>query len=254
MNSILVSLIVLGAAIAGSLLGYLLQRLLPDRYLQSETKEIVWLGTGLIATMAALVLGLLVDNAKSSFDDENASFRELALNVVMLDRTLASYGQEAQPAREQLKRTIEQVIESLWPQDPSAESAAIDDVKITAEGHALVESLRKLAPRDDTQTSLKSSAVQLSTDLTRDRWRLSQSSESSLPVPFLVVLALWLALLFGSFGLFAPRNPLAFAAMIVCAASVAGAVFLIVDLDQPFHGIVKISPAALEDALSKLGR
>lgn len=254
MNSIAVSAVVFGSALAGSLLGYLLQRVLPDRYLQSETKEIVRLGTGLIATMAALVLGLLVSNAKSSFDDENANFRELALNVVMLDRTLASYGPEAEPARAHLKRTIEQTLESLWPQNPAAEPATLADTKITTEGTALVESLRKLAPHDDSQQSLKTSALQLSTDLTRDRWRLSQATESSLPIPFLVVLAFWLALLFGSFGMFAPRNALAFAAMVVCAASVAGAVFLIVDLDQPFHGIVKISPAALQDSLAKLGR
>lgn len=254
MNSIFVSLIVFASAIIGSLLGYLLQRLLPERYLQAETKEIVHLGMGLIATMAALVLGLLVSNAKSSFDDENASFRELALNVVMLDRTLAQFGDAGQPARTHLQATIEQTVSSLWPKDPTAKSSTIDDARITAEGLALRESLKHLAPQDDTQQTLKSSALQLSTDLTRDRWRLSQTGEGSLPLPFLIVLTFWLSLLFGSFGLFAPRNLVAFAAIVVCAASVAGAVFLVVDLDEPFHGLVKVSPAALEDALSKLGK
>ena len=254
MNSILVFSIVFGSALGGALLGIVLQRVLPQKYLQSETKEVVLLGTGLIATMAALVLGLLVSNAKSSFDDESASFRELALNVVMLDRTLAHYGEDAQPARAQLKRTIAQTIETLWPGEPAAKSSHIDDEKISAEGTTLYQLLRKLVPHDESQQSLKAAALQLTTDLTRDRWRLSQNSDGSLPVPFLVVLALWLALLFGSFGLFSPRNPIAIAAMVVCAASVAGAVFLIVDLDQPFHGLIKVSPTSLQDSLSKLGK
>jgi hypothetical protein len=204
--------------------------------------------------MAALVLGLLVSNAKSTFDDETSSFSQLGLNFVMLDRTLAQYGEEAQPAREQLKRTVTQTIDTLWPTDPAADAARIDDAKISAEGTTLFQMLRKLSPHDESQQTLKSAALQLATDLTRDRWRLSQDSDGSLPIPFLVVLAFWLALLFGSFGLFSPRNPIAIAAIVICAASVAGAVFLIVDLDEPFHGLIKVTPTALQDALSKMGK
>lgn len=254
MNSISVALVVFAAAAGGALVGMFLQRVLPAKYLCAETKEIVRLGTGLIATMAALILGLLVSTAKSSFDEEASNFRQLALNVVMLDRTLAQFGDEGKSARDHLKQTINQTVESLWPSDPTAKSAGIEDVKITAQGAALMESLHGLAPHDDKQQTLKAGALQLSTELTRDRWRLSQSSEGSLPLPFLLVLAFWLSVLFGSFGLFSPRNMMAFAALAVCAASVAGAVFLIVDLDQPFDGLVKVSNASLVDALSKLGK
>jgi hypothetical protein len=253
MNSIVVASIVFGSVLGGALAGMFLQRVVPDKYLHSETKEIVRLGSGLIATMAALVLGLLVSTAKSSFDEKSNSFRELALNIVMLDRTLAQVGDEAQTARAQLKRTTAQTIESLWPNDRAREPSTIDDAKITAEGTTLVDALHKLSPHDESQQALKSAALQLSTELTRDRWHLSQTSEGSLPLPLLVVLAFWLSLLFGSFGLFSPRNPLAFAALVVCAASVAGAVFLIVDLDQPFHGLVQVSSTSMRDALSKLG-
>lgn len=254
MNSIVVAAIVFASAFGGALIGMLLQRMLPEKYLQQETKEIVRLGTGLIATMAALVLGLLVSAAKSSFDGETNSFRELALNVVLLDRTLAQFGDEAQPAREQLKRTTAQIIESLWPEDRGTEAGTIGDDKITQEGTALLDALRKITPHDEGQQTLKSGAMQLSTELARDRWRLSQTTEGSLPRPFLVVLAFWLAVLFGSFGLFSPRNALTMAALLVCAASVACAVFLIVDLDQPFDGLVKVPSTSLRDALSKLGR
>ncbi len=254
MTSILVATVVFGSAMGGAILGLLLQWVLPERYLEHQTKEIVRLGTGLIATMAALVLGLLVSTAKSTFDDEAKSFRQLALNIVMLDRTLAQYGEGSLPARDQLKRTTAQTIASLWPNDPQEESSSIDDARITTEGIALVNSIRNLPAADESQQSLKSSALQLCTELTRDRWSLSQRTEGSLPLPFLVVLAFWLAVLFGSFGLFSPRNALAVAALVVCAASVAGAVFLIVDLDQPFDGLVKVSSTSLRDAFSKLGK
>lgn len=236
------------------MVGILLQRVLPVKHLEHDTKEVVRLGSGLIATMAALVLGLLVSAAKSSFDEETSAFQELSLNVVLLDRTLAQFGEEARPARDQLQRTIARTIESLWPEDPAAQAMSIDDARITTEGTSLVVALRGLSPRDESQQTLKSRALELSNEITRDRWRLSQSTEGSLPLPFLVVLAFWLAVLFGSFGLYSPRNALAFTAIVVCAASVAGAVFLIVDLDQPFVGLVKVSSASLQDALSKLGR
>lgn len=254
MDSILVAAVVFGSAMGGAVLGLVLQLLLPERYLRQETKEIVRLGTGLVATMAALVLGLLVSTAKSTFDEQTNTFRQLALNVVLVDRMLAQYGEEAIPARTQLKRMTAQTIETLWPADPTQLSAKIDDVKITAEGTALSKALRELAPRDDFQQEIKSGTLDLSMALTRDRWRLSQSVEGSLPIPFLVVLAFWLAVLFGSFGMFSPRNVIAIAAILVCAASVAGAVFLIVDLDQPFDGLVKVSSASLRDALAKLGK
>ena len=254
MNSILVATIVFCSALGGAVVGMFLQRVLPEKHLQPDTKEIVRLGTGLIATMAALVLGLLVSAAKSSFDQEASSFRQLALNVVLLDRTLAQFGEEATPARAQLKRTITQTVETIWPADAANGSSGMDDERITTEGAALLDALRGLTPRDELQQTLKATALQLSTDLMRDRWRLSQSSEGSLPPPFLVVLAFWLAVLFGSFGLYSPRNALAFAALVVCAASVAGAVFLIVDLDQPFDGLVKVSSSSMRDALSKLGK
>lgn len=253
MHSIVVAAIVFGSALGGALCGMLLQRILPDTYLQQETKEIVRLGTGLIATMAALVLGLLVSTAKSSFDEKNNNFRGLSLNVVLLDRTLANYGPEAQAARIQLKRTISQTVESIWPADAALPAGGIDDGRITAEGSALVDALSKLSPQDELHQRLKGDSLQLATELMRDRWRLSQTGDGSLPRAFLIVVAFWLAVLFASFGIFSPQNPLAVAAMIVCATSVAGAIFLIVDLDQPFDGIVTVSSSSLRDALAKLG-
>lgn len=253
MNSIAVATVIFASAFGGALFGMFLQRALPKHYLEAETKDIIRLATGLIATMAALVLGLLVSSAKSSFDQESENFRQLALNVVLLDRTLDHYGDEAGPAREQLKRTVVQTIHTLWPDEP-VKSAKLDDKSITTEGSALYDDLRKLTPQDEAQRSLKDQALQLATDLMRDRWRAMQPTEGSLPTIFLVVVAFWLAVLFTSFGLYSPRNKLAILALLICAASVGGAVLLIVDLDQPFDGLVKVSSAPFREALKKLGQ
>jgi hypothetical protein len=251
MNSISVATVIFAASFGGVLFGMYLQRILPKYYLEPETKEIVRLATGLIATMTALVLGLLVSSAKSSFDQESDNFRQLALNVVLLDRTLDHYGAEARPVRDRLKSTVAQTINVLWPTE-SMSSGKLNDASITVEGAALYDSLRKLSPGDESQRSMKEQALQLSTELMRDRWRANQSTEGSLPTIFLVVVAFWLAVLFTSFALFSPRNKLTVAALLICAASVAGAVLLIVDLDQPFDGLVTVPSAPFREALSQL--
>lgn len=252
MNSLAVAAVVFSSAFGAALVGMYLQQIIPKHCLEAETKDVIRLATGLIATMAALVLGLLVSGAKSSFDDESENFRQLALNIVLLDRTLVQFGEAAMPAREHLKRTLEQTIETLWP-SAGANTGNLADQRITAEGNELRQALRELKASDDYEQSLKGQAMQLCTDLTHDRWRAIQPSEDSLPMVFLVVVAGWLAVLFTSFGLFSPRNKLALAALFICAASVAGAMLLIVDLDQPFDGLVRVSSAPLQDALLKLG-
>lgn len=253
MNSLGVAAVIFTSTFGAALLGMYVQRILPKHYLESETKEIIRLATGLIATMAALVLGLLVSSAKASFDDESDNFRQLALSVVLLDRTLDQFGEASQPAREHLKRTVNQTIATLWPAE-SAQAGKLDDARITIEGVGLHEALQQLPQADEIQHSLKDQALQLSSDMMRDRWRAMQPSDGSMPTVFFIVVACWLAVLFASFGLFAPCNKLALASLVVCAASVAGAMLLIVDLDQPFDGLVKVSSAPLQDALSKLGR
>lgn len=251
MNSTTVAGIVFASAFGGTVIGIFLQRVLPEAHLRPESKDVIKLGTGLIATMAALVLGLLVGTAKSSFDSQTSGFQQLATNIILLDRTLAHYGADAKQAREQLRGTVTSMIERLWPPKGS-HSSGLDDAATTADAGALYDAIRGLSPRDDFQRSLQTQALQLGADLARNRWQLSQPNDGSLPIPFLVVLAFWLFVLFTSFGLFSPRNGTVIAVLLVCALSVAGAVLLIVDLDQPFEGMLQVSSAPLRSALAQI--
>jgi hypothetical protein len=253
MNSFAIAAIVFACAFGGATAGMILQRVLPQSHLRQESKDVIRLGTGLIATMAALVLGLLVGTAKTSFDSQTSGFHELATNVILLDRILARYGPDAGQAREQLRQTVAGTILRLWPADGS-QSAGLQDSAITADASVLVDSIRDLSPQDDVHRSLHAQAMQIGNDLARNRWHLSQPDEGSLPMPFLAVLAFWLFVLFSSFGLFSPPNATVIAVLFVCALSVAGAVFLIVDLDQPFEGLLHVSSASLCNALEQISK
>jgi hypothetical protein len=244
---------VFACAVSGAATGMFLQRVLPPSHLGQESKDVIKLGTGLIATMAALILGLLVGTAKSNFDSQTTGFQQLATDIILLDRQLAHYGPEAKSAREQLRGAVESMIERLWPADGS-HSAGLRDRAITAGGATIYDAIRNLSPSDDFHRSQQNQALQIGADLARNRWRLSYPDDGSLPIPFLVVLAFWLFVLFASFGLFAPQNGTVIAVLIVCALSVAGAVFLIVDLDQPFEGLLQVSSASLRNALAQLGQ
>jgi Protein of unknown function (DUF4239) len=252
-NTVTIAMSVFACAFGGAMVGIFLQRALPKSHLSNESKDVIKLGTGLVATMAALVLGLLVGTAKSSFDSQKSGFQQLATNFILLDRTLAHYGPDAKPAREQLRTTVSSLIERLWPTS-GPRSSGLDDVAITADASEIYDLIRKLSPQDDLQRSVQSQALQIGNDLARNRWQLSQPDDGSLPIPFLAVLAFWLFVLFSSFGLFSPANATVIAVLLVCALSVAGAVFLIVDLDQPFEGLLQVSSAPLRAALSQLGK
>ena len=225
-----------------------MQRVLPNPHLGHESKDVIKLGTGLIATMSALVLGLLIGGAKSAYDAQRLGFQQLAANIILLDRGLERYGPDADKARDQLRDTVASMTNRLWPVD-GARAASLDDAGITADSGALYSTIGGLAPSDDMQRSIKSQAMQTCSELARTRWLLAQRDDGSLPSAFLGVLAFWLFVLFASFGLFSPTNA---TVLVVCAMSVAGAVYLVVDLDQPFDGLIKISDTPLRGALAQL--
>jgi hypothetical protein len=209
---------------------------------------------GLIGTMTALVLGLLVASAKSSFDTQRNGLAQLAGNVIFLDRTLARYGPETKDAREMLKVSVADMLQRTWPdENPQSGQPA---VKSQTEGRyeGLYVKLEELAPKTDSQRTLQAQALKIASDMGQMRWQLFSQKGSAIPIPFLVVVVSWLVLILASFSLFAPRNAVAFVTLLVCALAAASAIFLILELDQPFSGMMQISSAPLRDALGQLGK
>jgi hypothetical protein len=209
---------------------------------------------GLIGTMTALVLGLLIASAKSSFDTQRNGLAQMSGNVIFLDRTLARYGPESKEAREMVRASIADMLQRTWPEE-NPESAPTD-AKTGTEGRyeGLYDKLEGLTPKNDTQRALQAQALKITTDIGQARWVLFAQKGSSIPTPFLVVMVGWLTLILTSFSLFAPPKPTVVITLLICTLAVSSAIFLILELDRPFEGLFKIPSAPLRSALAQLGR
>jgi hypothetical protein len=252
-TAIAIGLIVLVCVFGGALLGMLLRTILPEHHLNDATKDVVKLVTGLIATLAALVLGLLIASAKNSFDTVNDGFRASAAKIVILDRALAQYGPETKELRALLKSSFAARMEQFFPKEQSRTSTLVSTAA-TATMEGFQERIRALTPQNDTQRSLQGRALDLSDAVAQARWLGIEHEENAIPTPFQVVLVFWLALMFASFGLFATRNAVAFVALFLGAVSLSAAIFLIEELNDPLQGYIAISRAPMERALGLLGQ
>jgi hypothetical protein len=253
MSSLDIAFISAGCIFGGVLLGLLLQNLLPGHHLSSESKDTVKLAAGTIATLSALVLGLLVSSAKSNFDTTNAEITQGAAKIIQLDRLLANYGPETKDARELLLRSVTAGIAAFWPEDklPATGMTAFEKANGIEEVQA---KLRALTPANDAQRQLLAQAQQISGELIQFRWLLIEQAQSTLPRPFLVMVLFWLTMLHMSFGLFAPRNAMVMVVLFICALSVSGAIFLILEMNHPLSGFIKVSSAPMLKALEHLGQ
>lgn len=248
-----IALIVFACVFAGAVGGMFLRVVLPGHHLSEDTKDVIKLGMGLIATMTALVLGLMIATAKSSYDAQDEAVKHTAAKVLLLDRMLSNYGPETKQARELLRKIVASRLEAIWPEN-RLQRASLDAPEAVFIQRGIEARILQLSPQNDAQRWLQSQALQVSRDIMETRWLVLGSLGSSIPVPFLVVVVFWLTIIFGSFGLFAPRNATVIAVLLLCALSVAGSIFLILEMNRPFEGAMKISSAPLRYALSHLGQ
>jgi hypothetical protein len=238
---------------AGALFGLWLSGVVPEAHLRDNSRSTVKVVTGMIATLAALVLGLLISSANTSFDAVDTAITQSGAKVILLDRALANYGPETKEAREQLRNTLIARIEMFWPGESGAGSG-LEGLERDTGMEALQKKIRELAPATDMQRQMRSEAEKLSGDLLEVRWMLIAQAQHTIPRAFLVVLLFWLTILHISFGLLAPRNSTAITMLLISALSVSGAMFLILEMYQPLGGMIKVSSAPLRKALELLGR
>ena len=251
MSPMAIGWIVFALVFGSALLAMLLHSVLPEEHLSSDSKDVVKLGIALIATMSALVLSLLIASAKSAFDTRSNQLVEASADMILLDRALARYGPETKEARALLKSSMAVTLERFWPAE-GTKRITIDPGRSPTE--VLYDKIEALKPQSDQQRSMQNQALTLATEVGRTRLLVFENLGASIPVPFLVVLVFWLCIIFASFGLFAPRNATVITVLCVCALSVAGAIFLILELDQSFEGLLQVSAAPLRAALAQLGR
>jgi hypothetical protein len=251
MNDLLISLLVFAIIFGGALLGMVVRPLLSEKHLHPESRDVVKMATGLIGTLAALVLGLLIASAKSSFDQKTTQVRQMTATVILLDDLLAQYGSEATPVRNLLRQSIQPLANHIWHEEviPAGKAAHFES---SAESLAFENELERLSPNNDAQRSLQSRAIQAFTEGAQIRLLLFAQTGGSIPTPFLIILVFWLGAIFVSFTLFARTNLVVMASLFVCALSFACAIFLILELDNPFAGLMGISSTTLRSALLPL--
>jgi len=252
MSSIAITLIILFCLTVGFLLGMWLQHLLPDHHLSKESQDTVKLGTGMIAAMSALILGLLVSSAKSSFDTMNLAIAQSGAHIIQLDHLLAEYGPLSRPIRNQLKSSVGQQVDRVWHTSAVGESGlrALEKSTTLLDMQAR---LRALMPQNERQKSSLGQIQQICSEMWQNRLLIFEQQQQPVSPVFIVLLAFWLAILFLSFGLFAPRNTTVCAMLLACAFSVSSAVFLILEMSHPLDGCIKLSNAPLLKALELIG-
>lgn len=249
LSPIEISLLSLVLMLGGAATGSLLRRALPDHHLDEHAKDIVRLGAGLVATISALVLGLLISSASSSFEAQRNEVRQMAANIILLDELLERYGPEARPIRQTLRATIEPLVLQLWGELGARGRQAMAPIRNASRAYM---ALHELTPQTGAQRSIKKQTIQTATDIQRSRLMLFERSHAGIPAPFLAILIFWLTMIFVSFCLFSPLNPTSIVALIFIALSASGAIFLILEMGQPFDGLMQISSRALRTALAPL--
>jgi hypothetical protein len=237
--------------LAGTALGWVLAWVLPERHLSTDSKDAIKVAIAMVATLSALVLGLLTASAKSALDVKQQEVRTMASEIIGLDRGLAMYGVGAEPIRAAFKAVVAARMKAIWPDEAGDIDAGEVAVGTGIEG--IVRQILALAPQDDAQRWLQSQALSLATSITSSRWTIVTEMSSAIEWPFVAVVTMWLAIVFTSFTLFAPRNASVGMAMLISALSVAGAFYLIIEMDQPYSGLIRISSDSIREAYAALG-
>lgn len=253
MSAIAIACIVFVCAFGGALAGLWLSTVLPGHHGSSESKEVIGLGVGMIATMTALILGLMTASAKGAFDAKDAAVKHVAVTILALDRMLADFGPETAQIRGLVKQSVDRRIAETWPEEASPERTP-EFSQQTAAAEGIVKLITDLSPQNPAQAWYQARALDLAADVLQTRFTVFGDDGSSVSPAFLVVVFFWLTVIFGSFGLRAPRNATVISILFVCALSVAASVFLIMEMDTPFAGLMKISSSPLRFTLAHLDR
>jgi hypothetical protein len=243
--------IVFAVVFGSALLGMFVRNALPEHHLSAESKDVMKLGIALVATMSALVLGLLIASAKSTYDARRSQLAEGAAEIVLLDRALAGLGTQTKDARSLLRRTVAAAIDRFWPTESGARPRALAPNLSPVE--AILAAIERVSPQSNEQRALRREALTLAFDVGRTQLLLFENLRPLTPLPFVVVLVLWLCIIFASFGLFAPPNGTVIAVLLVCALSASSAIFMILELDRSFEGLFQVSSSPLRAALAQLG-
>jgi hypothetical protein len=229
-----------------------LRRLQPDHHRNDASKDIVKTVLGLLGTMTALILSLLIAAAHGFYDTQRSEIQQLGVDVLMLDDSLMRYGPAADPVRAQLRAALQTVVERM---SPAAEAAAAGRLTADTTGVAdVLTAIGSLSPETEAQRLEAARAQLLAQDIASTRLLIHEQRTTAFPVPLAVILLCWLVVLFLGFGLFAPVNVTVIGALGIGAGSVAAAMWLMLSMSHPYGGLLGVSDRPLRLAVAQIGQ
>jgi hypothetical protein len=250
LSAVNVALIAFGLILVSIAIGLMMRAWLPETHISGDSKEVIRLATALIGTMAAVVLALLFASTRTSFETTNNSVGRMTTSVIELDHMLQEYGPEGRALRMALRRDVVAIVASIWQDDAAAQGQARADTP-TAQV-TILTLLRQMTPATPLQSALQVHALAVSNDLVQIRLTLLAQPTDSLSRPFVIVLVLWLSFIFLSFSMSAKANTTLVIVLVICAFSASSAIYLILELGQPFDGLMQIPNGPLSNALAPL--
>jgi hypothetical protein len=252
MNSVPISVVIITILFASAMVTMFAARFLPDHHLSPETKSVVSVSVAVVGTLSALVVGLLISTANSSFTAKAREISGISANVISLDRLLRRYGPEAEGSRVLLSHYAIAKLQDLFPED-SNQAPYTENIATVTILEQLQDNILALTPANDTQRWLQAQSLQLTTAIMAVRWQLAQENAST-PRLLLLLVLFWFVIIFASFGLFSPRNITAIVAILLCSVGVGSAIRIITELQDPFGGLIRISNTPLTYAVEVIGR
>jgi hypothetical protein len=243
------------AVFAGGAVGLILQRVLPEKFTTGGPRDMIGAVVGLLTLLSALVLGLLIWTAYGVYAGQNLAVQTLAAKVLQLDFALADYGPDATPLREKVRENLARTIDEIWRANES-------DANFVAKNFsAAVESLRnrdkalaELHPSTDAEKQALAAATATVDAIGQSRLQMSFALSNPVSYPLLVMVVGWSIFLFCGYGLMSKGNAMSIAAGVVGAIAIASAIYLILDLSDPYSGLFRASSAPLEQVLAVMGK
>lgn len=256
MNSTGIALVTFLLLFGSALAGFLLQRILPPHHLSEQSKGAVHLGAGMIATLAALTLGLLVSSTKGSYDQAGNLVNEMCASYEHADRLLANYGPDAIPLRESLRNSLQNALALVWPEEvgKGTTPALNDRSSSRMQLESVYNGVSQLKPSGFNQQQLQADTLHELNDIIQKRWLLQEIVYGGgISWILLVIPVLFVTFITFVYALYAPRNPTVAAALLSSSLCIAVAIFLISELASPMQGVLKISSKPVHVALSQMG-
>lgn len=261
MDAILVSALVVGLLYASAWLGHGIMRKLPETHRSSQTLKFAELTSGLLITFMALILSLLINSVYEDFKNAGRDVGLYASTIIRLDAELSALQPHAHAIREALRRYTAAAVATTWPEEaaPSgdypkatADAPEIDSNILGDLLHTIEADIRLVAPDTDAEGLAKTECLKRMEALLDERWELISEAHSTISPPLVIVMLFWLSIVFISFGLLAPPNMVSVAFVMIVGLSIGGAIFVILELQGPLDGWIKVSSEPLRHALRHL--